>query len=60
MVAAFVQGQDTSAVGEGGAREVVWVGSLREDAKAAQGELLWPKPRPAPGTRDALTEPQCV
>ena len=44
-------------MGERGAREVVWVTSLREAAQAAVSELCRPEPGGVTGTQ---TEPHCV
>nr|CAI9707085.1 unnamed protein product [Rangifer tarandus platyrhynchus] len=41
----LVRGQDTSAVGEGGAWEVMWATGLGENAWAAMGEVKEPQDR---------------
>lgn len=45
----LIRGQDTLAVGEGGAREVVWVTGLSGNAWATMGQLCPSKPRAGAG-----------
>lgn len=54
----LVRGQDTSAVGEGGAQEVVWATGLGENARAAMGELCPSKPGAGAG-RAGRRDPEC-
>lgn len=56
----FIRGQDTSAVGERGAREVVWATSLREAAQAAVTELCRPNPGGIAGVCRAGRGAGCV